>query len=66
MAGLNIFVPNPPKTILPKAMEITPANKDIHNGMVGGRVKATKEPVTKAAIVTFPAFFLRTNKYSVK
>lgn len=65
MAGLNTLVPKPPKTILPKTMDITAASADIQSGMLGGRVSATKLAVTNAAIETLPGFLFLTKIYSL-
>ena len=66
IAGLNTFIPNPPKTILPKQIAIIAPTATIQNGIVGGSVRAKSVPVTKTAIETLPNFFLRINKNSVK
>ncbi|MCD8479214.1 MAG: hypothetical protein LRZ88_02620 [Candidatus Cloacimonetes bacterium] len=66
MAGLKTLVPNPPKTILPKAMDTIADTAEIHSGIVGGKLNDTKDAVTNAAMDTLPPFFLDTKRYSVK
>ena len=47
-AGLNIFLPIPPYTILDKIMAIKQPTSTIHSGIVAGRLKAKSKPVTTA------------------
>jgi hypothetical protein len=48
MAGLNMFEPNPPKTILPIAMAKTLPITATHHGTAGGSDSARIMPVTTA------------------
>ena len=48
IAGLKIFAPSPPKTILPMAMEKTPPITAVQIGSFGGSDNASIIPVTTA------------------
>ncbi|OQC43177.1 MAG: hypothetical protein BWX61_01308 [Bacteroidetes bacterium ADurb.Bin035] len=46
-AGFRKFIPVPPNTSLPKITAKIVAIASIHNGIVGGTIKAISIPVTK-------------------
>jgi hypothetical protein len=48
IAGLKMFAPSPPKTILPIAIEKTPPITAVQMGSFGGRDNARIIPVTTA------------------
>ena len=52
MAGLNMFCPKPPNTILPKPTPKTIPITAIQKGMVGGKDRENIKQVTKTAEVT--------------
>ena len=66
IAGLKMFAPKPPNTILPKRIATIEPTAPIQSGIVGGSVKANNEPVTNTAMLTFPLGSLRTKMYSVR
>ena len=48
MAGLKMFIPSPPKMILPMPMATTDARTPTYHGAVPGRERAMIMPVTMA------------------
>jgi hypothetical protein len=47
-AGLKMFCPKPPNTILPNPMLKAPPTKAIHNGIPAGRISPSSSPVIMA------------------